>query len=316
MGRGLALATRSLLTECVRVLEEEHPTGPRRVCYSLFGNQASNWTKKIGRLLCKARRLGLVPWAWIADDTRPEILPNVAESIENVRAYNRSVPALDPWLTQANKVVIWSEKSVGGTLQPVLDEFLLPFQIHHGNTSDTVLNSHVERMLRDRCGRHFVPLWVGDHDASGLDMGRDCIERLISLGLSPDDFTFERVAITREDVTALWEFRDPVKKTTKTKKGDPRTPGYIKATGLEYGVELEAMNTNVLRDRVRDAVKRYITDPAAWNRSMNASAVVQESWRAYADRWQPPILDVPTIYSDPRVEIVDDCAEDDDDAGR
>jgi hypothetical protein len=288
MGRGLSASNQALMAKIIRVLTDEHPSGVRRVAYALFGNQASQWTKPIGQLVKRARREGLIPWDWIDDATRPEILPNVCEDLHDVRAINRTVPAFDPWLSQSRRVVVWSEKSVGGTVEPVLSALLVPFQIHHGHTSETVLHDVAEATLFDR--RRLVIVWIGDHDASGLDMGRDITQRLVELGLPRERFIFQRVAITRDDVFALWKHRNPVKQTTIAKKGDPRTPAYIKATGLHCGVELEAMNSNVLRERVEVAVRSHITDVGAWDQVMHTSEIVQQSWSAYADQWQPPSI--------------------------
>ena len=184
---------------------------------------------------------------------------------------------------QKAAVVVWSEKSVGGTLAPVLDRYLVPFQVQHGHTSTTVVQQRAMQTARDPHGRRLEVIWVGDFDASGFDMSeRDAPERLEEYGLSPDEFRVWRVAITRRDVAALREYRDPVKES------DTRTPAYVRATGLTYGVELEAMESNRLRQRVEDAIRAHIADPDAWERVMAASEAVRQSWEQWAGLWVPP----------------------------
>jgi hypothetical protein len=111
---------------------------------------------------------------------------------------------------------------------------------------------------------------------------RDAPARLVDYGLDPAAFRVTRVAITRGDIDDLRDFRDPVKRT------DTRTPHYIATTGLRYGVELEALDSRVLRQRVEDAIRAHINDPVAWDRVMAATEAVEESWSQYAACWTPP----------------------------
>ena len=178
------------------VLEREHPSGVRRVAYALFGNRAGAEVKRIGRLLTRARKEGTIPWAWIADDTRPTREPFVAEDTTEIRRINAACPSYDPWRGQPERVWLWSEKSVGGTLAPVLDKFLVPFQIHHGNTSSSVMRTVAERTWDDP--RATVILYVGDHDPKGLRISEDDVPtRLIEYGA-------ERVTKTVQEQSPSW----------------------------------------------------------------------------------------------------------------
>ena len=145
------------------------------------------------------------PVEWIADDTRPEIPP--PSRLRDSRWYSQhepQVPAFDPWPQQGRLVKVWSEKSVGGTLAPVLEELLVDFRVHHGHTSTTVID---ETALKAQAsGRHLNIIWVGDHDASGLHMQHDIRRRLQEHGLDAAMFNVERVAITRQDVDTLKKF--------------------------------------------------------------------------------------------------------------
>ena len=126
MGRGLSAESVQLIQRAYEVLAVEHPSGIRRVAYALFGNAAEDHVKKLGRLLTRARKMGVIPWEWINDSTRTEILPFVVEDMSGLRATNRACPSYDPWLHQPVRVKVWSEKSVGGTLEPVLGPGDLP----------------------------------------------------------------------------------------------------------------------------------------------------------------------------------------------
>ena len=82
-------------------------------------------------------------------------------SITELRAERRDCAADDPWQQQPVRLAVWSEKSVGGTLAPVLDGFLVPFQVHYGNTSTTMI--HRTAASTRRAPRALVILYVNDH---------------------------------------------------------------------------------------------------------------------------------------------------------
>jgi hypothetical protein len=281
MGRGLSAESRRLIQRAYDVLEVEHPSGVRRVAYALFGNRAGAMVKKLGELLTRARKTGVIPWTWITDETRPEREPFVVSDTADFLALNRACPSYDPWRDQPNRVVVWSEKSVGGTLAPVLDDLLVPFQVHHGNTSTTIMHRVATSTRRDR--RHLVILYVGDHDPKGLRISEDDIpKRLDTYGAI--NVRVRRLALLRDDAVRLREMRDPFK------KDDKDTPWYQRRTGLGYGVELEAIPSTELRDRVERAIREEIADVEAWNRVIHASDAVRESWESFVEQWEPPSI--------------------------
>ncbi|HXG57083.1 MAG TPA: hypothetical protein VNJ03_17025 [Vicinamibacterales bacterium] len=211
MGRGLSAHSRQIIQNAYDILEREHPSGVRRVAYALYGNQADSEVKRLGKLLGTARKRGLIPWSWISDDTRPSRTPFVVHDAgdqigcsqqyvqrlrkqvttscnlpdRGMRDTNRVCPDYDPWPAQGVRVVIWSEKSLGGTLQPVLDRYLVEFQVHHGNSSLTEIHRTAEWTRTHR--ESLVILYVGDHDPKGLPINWAC----------------RRVAILQHDAEAV-----------------------------------------------------------------------------------------------------------------
>ena len=276
MGRGLAAESQRLIQQAYDVLAIEHPSGVRRVAYALFGNQAGQYVKKLGELLTRARKSGAIPWDWISDETRPERAPLVVTDVGGMRDLHRTCPDYDPWQEQAVRVVVWSEKSVGGTLAPVLDSLLVPFQVHHGNTSTTVMHN-VARATRED-DRRLVILYVGDHDPKGLRISEDDIPKRLADHRAAD-VRVKRLAILHGDAVRLVTVKDAFK------PDDRDVNWYRRRTGLDYGVELEAIPSTELRDRVEAAIREEITNVGGWNRTMEMSRVVRESWQAYVDAW-------------------------------
>src|SRR5580765_5537374 len=101
MGRGLHAESRQVIQRADEVVDDEHPSGVRRVAYALYGNQAGAMVKKLGALLVRARKDGAIPWDWISDSTRPDVLPFVVNDVGDMRDVHRSCPSYDPWNEQS-----------------------------------------------------------------------------------------------------------------------------------------------------------------------------------------------------------------------
>src|SRR5215813_15642781 len=73
--RGRSKATLDLIDTCIKIIESVQPVSVRGVCYKLFAagvidSMAKANTNKVGRVLRQAREEGLIPWEWIADESR------------------------------------------------------------------------------------------------------------------------------------------------------------------------------------------------------------------------------------------------------
>jgi hypothetical protein len=96
-----------------------------------------------------------------------------------------------------------------------------------------------------------VPTYIyhlGDFDPSGVDAARNVREQLQEL--APDaEIVFERLAVTEEQIADL---RLP---TRPTKSSDSRSGHFGPVS-----VELDAIEAQVLRDLVQEAVERHLPD--------------------------------------------------------
>jgi hypothetical protein len=246
-------------------------------------------TQKISRLLTWAREEAIIPWEWIADDSRYmegqphwRDLEGYAEAIE--KSYRR-----DFWAHQGSRVIVISEKAtVAGILRPVLEEYGVPFFAAHGFNSATKVHELAEQIRND--GRLYFFLYVGDYDCSGMHMSEeDLPERLqrygavkingspkqldeIMDGEAPGLFSFTRIALTDRDVESLPSF--PAKKT------DPRYDWYSTVYG-EEAWELDAMDPNDLRERVRSEIKQHISS-SDWEQHKKIEATQRETTKRIA----------------------------------
>ncbi len=75
MGRSKSAKSLALIEAAREILAEIQPASIRAVCYRLFTqgvipSMAKNETNKVGAQLTWAREQGVVPWAWVVDETR------------------------------------------------------------------------------------------------------------------------------------------------------------------------------------------------------------------------------------------------------
>jgi hypothetical protein len=279
-GRGMSQKNLDLIEHCRNILAEIQPSTSRGVAYQLFNrglieNMGLKCVRNISRMIVIARERGIIPWAWIVDETRQKErvsswngLGDFGETI--VRGYRK-----DFWQYQDSWIKVFSEKAtIGGVVRPVLNEFAVGFQVLHGFGSATSLHDFAEESLTG--DRYLEILYIGDFDPSGMHMSEvDLPERIKEYGGLVD---ITRIALTRADCTdALPSFN------VATKQKDPRYRWFRKNYGQRCW-ELDAMSPSVLRARVREEIIRRI-DMAAWAHCQEVEGAERESLNRYIDAW-------------------------------
>ncbi len=280
-GRGMAKKSLALIEHASRWLQEVHPTTVRGVCYRLFSDglipsMAKKHTDAAGRLLRIAREQEIIPWEWIVDETRElERKASWRDPAAYVRAVRRSYRR-DFWVHQPHRVEVWSEKgTVRGVIAPVTEEFGVGFRALHGFSSATIAHD----IATDQDGRRLVALYVGDWDPSGLFMSeQDLPDRIERYG--GDHVIVQRIALLADDTKNLPSF------PASTKRGDSRYRWFVERYGHKCW-ELDAMNPNRLRERVRKRIAQYI-EPEAWKRCQVAQEAEQASLQHLLDQWRTP----------------------------
>lgn len=301
-GRGKAQRSLDLIDAAHDILSEIHPASVRAVCYRLFTlgiirNMSKAETNKVSTQLTWAREQGIVLWGWIVDETREAETVNAWENpaayVEAVkRSYRR-----DRWADQPTRVEVWSEKgTIRGTLKPVLDDYGVTFRVMHGYGSSTaVYDAAVNSIQGDK---PLTVLYAGDWDPSGLHMSEvDLPTRIEAYG---GVISFERIALTKQDtrIPDLPWFAAATKGPRDGSKGDPRYRWYTERYGTKCW-ELDALNPNILRERVAGAILRKI-DPDAWTRAEAVEVAERESLASILNAW-PGISRPAQKYSEGRV---------------
>ena len=127
--RGKSQRTLDLIEWIYAAVEAAQPITGRGVGYKLFvahliASMSRAEMRRVYRLLKEARERGIIPWAWIVDETRElERVSTWSNPAEYARCVARSYRR-DFWDQQPRRVMVVSEKgTVRGLLRPVLDEF-------------------------------------------------------------------------------------------------------------------------------------------------------------------------------------------------
>jgi hypothetical protein len=220
------------------------------------------------RLTAELRLAGQIPFGWIADNTRWMRKPRTHSSLgdalqQTVLTYRRSI-----WDEQDAYVEVWLEKdALAGVLYDVTAEWDVPLMVTRGFASLSFLYEAADA-IRDQ-GKPTVLYYFGDHDPSGLEIPRTVEQRIREF--APEaDVTFERVAVTPEQIEEL------ALPTRPTKATDSRSKGFHGDS-----VEVDAIEPATLRRMVEDCITRHI-DPDAYRRLQEVEAAERETLRRIA----------------------------------
>ena len=235
-----------------RVVRRDQPMTVRQVFYRLVSLGAIAKTEieykaTVCRLLAEMRRGRMLPYGWIADNTRwmrkPVTYADLEAALhETARTYRRAL-----WSSQDAYVEIWLEKdALAGVMAQVTGEWDVPLMVTRGYPSLSYLYEAGEYITRLR--KPVYLYYFGDHDPSGVDIPRK-VERDLREFAPGAEIHFERVAVTPEQIDA---WRLP---TRPTKRTDSRSKAFEGES-----VEVDAIPPDDLRDLVGDCITRHINE--------------------------------------------------------
>lgn len=176
-------------------------------------------------------------------------------TIEDVETFTDVSAAVD-WLAgvyqldrtrgQDRQTWVIVEKATLSTLAvSAVRRYGVPVVALRGYGSQTIIDRVARRMDND--GRPATILYVGDFDPTGEDIDRDLRERL-----NFSDFTFERLAVTADQI-AEYELPPMPGKTS-----DSRAAGFVARHGVLVQVEAEAIDPNTLSALIVEAVESVV----------------------------------------------------------
>jgi hypothetical protein len=239
--------------------DPDDPTGTK--------NADPNYKWLIG-IITDARMSGLIDWNHLRDEHRGSAAmyhdDDPAQLIHSAASYF----GLDLWEGQQRRVEVWVEKDA---LSSIVDRVAQRWDVGSfackGYASATSLWNASRRFTSWIMGEQAVTiLYLGDHDPSGMDMGRDVRDRLSYFSAydlaargyddrtaddaAPDGLPWlevRRIALNMDQIEELNPPPNP------TKIGDSRSAGYIAQFGEECW-ELDAVDPPQMDALISDAI--------------------------------------------------------------
>lgn len=232
--------------------------------------------KRLGDVVSKARRAGMIDWNAIVDRTRMLRKQAAWESPESIVAAVAEQYQINLWDDQENYVEVWFEKdALMGVFERATDTHRIPFFSCRGYASDSEVWAAARRLAaHDKAGRVVTILHFGDHDPSGIDMTRDIGDRLELFGAKVD---VRRLALNMDQVDQYKPPPNPAKET------DSRFDGYRTRFGDESW-ELDALEPTVLSRLVSDEVADLI-DWDAWDARAKQEEAEKAQLAAVSERF-------------------------------
>jgi hypothetical protein len=191
------------------------------------------------------RRSGVIPYAWIADNTRWQRRPRTFNSVQDAldataRFYRKSL-----WADADAYVEVWLEKdALSGVIYPVTSIYDVPLMVARGYSSLSFLHSAAEDINELEVPAYIYHL--GDFDPSGVNAAEK-IEQTLKEMAPEAEIHFERLAVTPAQIE-MWNLP-----TRPTKKTDSRSKGFG-----DISVELDTIRPADLRRLVQDAIEQHL----------------------------------------------------------
>jgi hypothetical protein len=225
------------------------PQTVRQVFYALttrghIGKTEQGYRQVAYRIL-QMRRLGLLPYSFVADNTRWMRKPTTYDSLADALAHMQSHYRRSLWADQSAYVEIWIEKdALAGVVYDVTAEYDVPLMVTRGFPSESFVYEAAQNI--QGTGKPAYLYYFGDFDPSGVSISDNLARKVEQWAPGTH---FERKAVTAEQVKSLGLPTRPTKRTdTRARywRGD--------------SVELDAMPADVLRAMVKKCITRHIDD--------------------------------------------------------
>jgi Protein of unknown function C-terminus (DUF2399) len=223
------------------------PMTVRQMFYALVARAIIEKTEQgyeqVGYHLLNMRRQKVVPYGFIADNTRYMRKPRSYASLEEFLQSSQHFYRKSVWETLPDRVEIWIEKdALAGVVYDVTEPWDVPLMVTRGFPSETFVYEAVEAI--NAAEKPTYVYYFGDFDPSGVAIATGTAAKMQRwTGL----ITFTHVAVTPEQIVRM---NLP---TRPTKKSDSRAKSWTAES-----VELDAIPANILRQLVEDCIRIHV----------------------------------------------------------
>ena len=202
---------------------------------------------KVQTDLVYLRRAGVLPYHWLADNTRWQRKPRTYRNIEHAldetaRFYRKAL-----WADVNSYVEVWLEKdALAGVVMPITSAYDVPLMVARGYASLSFLHEAATEITA--IGNPTYIYHFGDFDPSGVDAAQK-IEKSLREMAPNSEIYFERIAVTPAQIEQ-WNLP-----TRPTKSSDSRSKNFG-----AISVELDAIPPDELRALVQEVIEQHL-DP-------------------------------------------------------
>ncbi len=236
----------------------------RVVSTGFLPSTAKEHYSRVGRIVTRMRRSGLIQYDWIVDSLRTTVKPSSWSGIQDFAETVRGAYRKDFWQRQQSYVHVLCEKdAIAAVIEPVTD--LSPVR---GYCSESF--AYQVACTWKRIKKPIYAAYVGDYDPSGFDIERDLREKLASL--SGKDFQWVRLGVNKADFDRYNLVR------LEPKKSDKRFQKFA----IEHGhhcAEIDAIPAAEIRSLVSEFIRQHI-DHDEWIRLQAVEAMEKETFDA------------------------------------
>jgi hypothetical protein len=231
------------------------PTSNRFVLYELrqiggplYGHKSRRHGRSEDQNLSEAsmwlRDHGLVPWGWVADETRTVVEYLYAGSVAEYVTGSVGRARIDVWGGSPPPLIVCESRTFGGVMERTVgEEYLCPVTATNGQAGGFLHTNLAPLLTGEHAGRPV--LYIGDLDLRGADIEANT-RRVLEQTVGPLDW--RRVALT----TAQVEEHDL-----------PIVTKQDKAKGAHAAVEVEALGQGIVTALVREALDDLLPEPLA-----------------------------------------------------
>lgn len=203
---------------------------------------------RVGRLVTRLRRTGVLPYSWIVDSLRSTVKPSSWTGLSDFGDTVRDAYRKDFWHHLDDYVHIFAEKdAIAGVISPVTKEYDVALSPVRGYCSESFAHEIGKQFAEIEKPIHCY--YLGDFDPSGFDIERDLLKKLREQ--SGREIEWQRLAINAED------FERHKLVPLAPKKKDRRYQKFVDDHGYQCA-EVDALDPNELRRRVRGAIEQWV----------------------------------------------------------
>ena len=259
-GKRLQKKRRHLLDKAIEIIEKYERGGYRitvrqvfyqMVTLGLIDNNKKEYDR-IVEILVDGRMSGEIDWDTVVDRARRRMMPNQFSSMKEFVGVVKDSFRKPRWEDQVHYIEVMVEKeALAGILEPIARKYHVSLIANKGYSSASAMYEAALRIKEKmEKGKICHVLYLGDHDPSGVDMGRDIEERLVEFECEVE---VERIALTMEQIRKYHLPSNTVKTT------DSRSTKYIKKY-RNKSWELDALNPEILTDLLKSSILVYLDE--------------------------------------------------------